>query len=208
MSNRFRMFREEQYGELVHLLLRELKRTRARAPLGGPEEEALLRAREGRAPEQGPPSGRGWGHRRPLQPQDEGADGTQARQDQDVRPPRGAPHRRPLYRPNVVLGDRYRCIPRLSGCGPSRVRNEHTCVLTEEFEDPNARERLAAHELIATLFVNGNLPDWYYFHACAISVQPNAKKDCPPGDERQSEQGTVIGGRGRRRLSGTQPRHG
>jgi len=37
---------------------------------------------------------------------------------------------------------------------------------------------------IIYFFVNGDLPDWYYFNACAIRVQPIKKKGCPPGDER------------------------
>ena len=63
----------------------------------------------------------------------------------------------------VSLRDRYKKLKPLAGTGPADYRNEYLRALSHPFNDPMANEVIPCHEVMAEMYINADLPDWYYF---------------------------------------------
>ena len=64
----------------------------------------------------------------------------------------------------------YRDLPPLSGAGPDRYRYQHLACMAGSMVCPIALDAVKRHCTFAEQFVNAELPDWYYWIACATKM--------------------------------------
>ena len=91
----------------------------------------------------------------------------------------------PLLR--VSLKERYRKLKANAGPGPDGYRNEYLTVLARKFNDAKADGALAAHEEVAFLFLNDQLPSWVYERLAGtrmVAIIKAWKDDGSPPDVR------------------------
>ena len=86
----------------------------------------------------------------------------------------GAPTPRPL---DVRLRGVYGRLRRKCAPGPDNMRNEYLITLDREYDNAQASDAIRQHEALATLFVNGQLPTWYYAVQSASLIVASIKND-------------------------------
>ena len=64
----------------------------------------------------------------------------------------------------------YRSLKPLAGTGPDGYRNEYLTCLTTTFTCPVANSAVDNHRLVADLYINADLPSWYYWIACSCAM--------------------------------------
>ena len=77
------------------------------------------------------------------------------------------------------MRNRFKKLKRLAECGPGNFRNEYLIALTFDHNNPRAAEATDFHNRFAELFVNGDLPAWFYHIFSAITPVALIKEPVP-----------------------------
>ena len=65
---------------------------------------------------------------------------------------------------------KYRELKPKAGTGPEGYRNEYLTCLTAKFTCPVAKEAICRHRAVADMYVNADLPAWYYWIATSCAM--------------------------------------
>jgi len=95
------------------------------------------------------------------------------RQEPMSAAPPAQPHRLEL---SGRLRKRYKGLKREAGTGVGNYRNEYLTALTNEFSDEYAMGAIPAHEFFGELYLNGDLPAWFYWCSSIVKIMAIVKK--------------------------------